>query len=227
MAQYVSDCLRTMRLAIGRRNENDPDSSDATLFEYINNFITLSMSNDVKLFEQYGTLSFDITDGTSVYTFNDVGASSDFINISQEAFITLKDPADESISWNRLMIYQDPGVFFSRWGVNNTDILVEGYPTEMLYYGNELTFRTVPNDDYTVYIYGYKINSEFTNTTDELPFDYWMRYIAYGAAMDYARDYRFEANARQMLAADFAHERKLLMTKTYNQVKHSRPMPRF
>ena len=72
MAQFVSDVLRTMRLAIGRRNENDPDSNDSTLFRYIQDFITLTMSDDVKLFEQFGTLEFTIdeTNTTGVYTFN-------------------------------------------------------------------------------------------------------------------------------------------------------------
>ena len=55
MAQFVSDCLRIMRLAIGRRNENDPDSSDTTLRKYLNDFVSLTMSDDVKLFEQYGS----------------------------------------------------------------------------------------------------------------------------------------------------------------------------
>ena len=163
MTQLVSDCLRTFRLAIGRRNENDPDSNDSTLLTYINDFASLTMSDDVKLFEQFGTLSFTIdeTNTTGVYTFNDVGAGTNFTNISQEGFISLLDPPDESISWNQLWIYQDPGQFYSTWGINNTDVLIPGYPTEMLYYGDEMVFRTIPDTSYLVQIYGYKIVPEF------------------------------------------------------------------
>jgi len=229
MAQFVSDSLRIMRLAIGRRNENDTDSDDTTLRKYINDFVSMTMSDDVKLFEQYGSLEFTIdeTNTTGVYTFNDVGADYNFTNISIEGFITLTDPADESISWNRLEIYQDPGEFYGYWGINNSGILIAGYPTQMLYYGTELVFRTIPEQEYTVSIYGYKINSEFEAITEELPFDYWMRYIAYGAALNYARDYRFETNALNQLKVEFSHERKLLLTRTYNQAKHNRAKPSF
>ena len=228
MAQFVSDSLRIMRLAIGRRNENDPDSNDEILRSYLNDFINLTMSDDVKLFEQYGTLEFTITSDTDVYTFNDVGADNYFTNISIEGFITLKDPEDESTSWNKLTIYQNPGEFYGYWGVNNKDILTEGYPTEMLYYGKEMVFRTVPDDDYKVIIYGYKEHEGFGLIGNpELPFDYWMRYLAYGAALNYARDYRFDSNVLNQLKTEFAHERKLLLTRTYNQAKNSRCLPRF
>jgi len=232
MTQYVSDCLRIMRLAIGRRNENDPDSSDTTLRTYLNDFISLTMSDDLKVFEQFGTLKFTIddTNETGVYALSDVMAenSIDFTNLSTEAFVTLTDPPAGSISWNRLDIYQDPGLFFSRWGVNNEDVLIAGYPTEMLYYGTDLTFRTIPDTEYTIYIYGYKVVPAFSDDgNDPLPQDYWLRYLAYGAALNYARDYRFEADALNQLKVEFAHERKLLLTRVHNQRKLSRCQPRF
>lgn len=230
MAQFVSDCLRTMRLAIAKRNENDPDSNDTTLLQYLNDFINLTMSDDVKIFEQFGTLSFTIdeTNTTGVYTFNDVGATSEFTNISQEGFISLLDPPASSISWNKLWIYQDPGYFYGMWGINNTDVLIPGYPTEMLYYGNEMVFRTIPNTAYLVEIYGYKIVPEFSSDGDPaIPHDYWMRYLAYGAALNYARDYRFESDKFGMLEKHFNHERKQLLTRTHNQRKMQRAKPSF
>jgi len=230
MAQMVSDVLRIMRLAIGRRNANDPDSSDNVLLQYINDFTNLTMSDDVKLFEQFGTLEFTIdeTNTTGVYTFNDVGATSQFTNISQEAFITLTDPPEGSISWNRLEIYQDPGVFYDDWGVNNSDILIPGYPTQMLYYGTQMVFRTIPNTEYTVIIYGYKVVPTFSSEGDpDLPFDYWLRYLAYGAAANYARDYRFDDAFQAKIDKSYARERKLLLTRTHNQIKHQRAFPRF
>jgi len=218
-----------MRTALGRKNENDPASSDETLFDYLNDFVSLTMPNDTKLFESFGTLTFTIDESnpTGVYTFNDVGADSDFINISQEAFISLLDPVGRSISWNQLPIYQDPGEFFAIWGINNEEILIKGYPTMMLMYGNEMTFRTIPEQPYMVKIYGYKKNSDFPSPDVELPFDYWCRYVAYGAAVNYARDYRYSAEARGLIEATFKSERKLQLTRTHNQIKMARSMPRF
>lgn len=229
MARLVSDVLRIMRLAIGRRNENDPDSSDDTLLSYLNDFVSLTMSDDVKLFEQFGTLSFTIDENntTGVYTFNDVGADHEFVNISQEAYISLLDPVDNSVSWNQLPIYQDPGEFFAIWGINNDEILIPGYPTNLLYYGNEFTFRTIPNTSYLVKIYGYKKNIDFPDEDVELTFDYWMRYLAYGAANNYAQDFRYEASQKAGIEKGFARERKLMLTHTHNQIKMSRSCPRF
>lgn len=225
----VQDALDLMRIVLGRRNENDPDASDEILLRYLNDFYSLSMPNDTKLFENFGTLSFTIdeTNTTGVYTFNDVGADAQFMNLSQEAYISLLDPVDNSVSWNRLPIYRDPGEFFAIWGINNDDVLVAGYPTNLLYYGNELTFRTIPDTSYLVKIFGYKKNSDFPDADEPLPFDYWLRYLAYGAANNYARDFRYDAQTRAMIKESFSSERKLLLTNTHNERKMSRSMPRF
>lgn len=231
MTQTVNDCLRIMRLALARRNQNDPDSDNSTLTQYLNDFINLTMSDDVKLFEQFGTMSFDIdenvTDG--VYTFNTVSLTGEFTNITMEAFISLASPVDSSVSWNRLNVYLDPGQFYDYWGINNTDVLIAGFPTDMLYYGTELVFRTIPNTAYTVNLYGYKVVPIFDSSDGDppLPFDYWLRYLAYGAALNYARDYRYEDSSRARLEKDFAHERKLILARTYNQRKTGRCQPRF
>jgi hypothetical protein len=97
----------------------------------------------------------------------------------------------------------------------------------MLYYGNEFTFRTIPNTSYLVKIYGYKKNSDFPNPDVALPYDYWLRYVAYGAAVNYARDFRYEAQSRSLIEATFKSERKLQLTHTHNQIKMARSMPRF
>lgn len=227
--RYVQDALDIMRIAIGRRNENDPDSSDDLLLRYLNDFVSLSMPNDTKLFESFGTLTFTIDESnpTGVYTFNDVGADTQFMNLSLEAFISLLDPIDNSVSWNPLSIYQDPGEFFAIWGINNDEILIPGYPTMMLYYGTEMTFRTIPNTSYLIKIYGYKKNDDYPDADQPLQFDYWLRYIAYGAAVNYARDYRYESQSRQLIEATFKSERKLQLTHTHNQIKNQRAFPRF
>ena len=225
----VQNALDIMRTTLGRKNENDPDSSDQLFLSYLNDFASLIMPNDTKLFESFGTLSFviDETHADGVYTFNDVGADFDFINISQEAFISLLDPVNNSVSWNQLPIYQDPGEFFMIWGINNEEILIPGYPTMMLYYGNEMTFRTIPQTSYLVKIYGYKKNYDYPSPDVLLQYDYWLRYIAYGASLNYARDYRYDDASLARIERTFGSERKQMLTKTHNQVKMARAMPRF
>jgi hypothetical protein len=234
MAQSVSDCLKIMRLALGKRNKNDPDTSDTVFLQYLNDFMQLTMSDDFKLFELFGTLQFPIDSSVvdGVYTFNDVGATDDFTNISQEGFISLTDPETESLSWNRLNITQDPSSFYGKWGVNNYSILTPGYPEDMLYYGNEMVFRTIPDKSYKVYIFGYKILPRLSEEDDDgeainLPHDYYIRYIAYGSALNFARDYRFSAEDTSRLESIFAKERVTLMKRTHNQIKTSRALPRF
>lgn len=229
MSRSVHDALVIMRTALGRLNENDPQASDQILLRYLNDFYSLIMPNDTKLFERFGTLSFTIDESnpTATYTFNEVGASEQFINISQEAFISFLDPVGSSYSWNRLAIFQDPGEFYDIWGINNEDILVRGYPTMMLYYGNEMVFRTIPNRPYLIKIYGYIKNDDFPDPDVNLPFDYWLRYLAYGGAVNYARDHRYDANARASIEATFKSERKQMLNHTHNQIKQSRPLPRF
>lgn len=227
--RLVSDGLAIMRRALGRMNENDPNATDDILFRYFNDFVSLTMPNDTKLFESFGTLTFTIDESnpTGVYSFNDVGADQDFINISQNAYISLLDPVNNSVSWNYLPIYQDPGEFFAIWGINNDEILIPGYPTMMLYYGKEFTFRTIPQTAYLVKIYGYKKNADYPDFNSPLQFDYWLRYVAYGAIVNYARDFRYDLSERQKLEETFKSERKNQLTHTHNQIKMGRCLPRF
>lgn len=229
MVRFVQNAIDIMRTALGRRNQNDPDSSDSTFISYINDFVSLIMPNDTKLFEGFGTLTFSIDESslTGVYTFNDVGADKQFINLSQEAYISLLEPQGRSVSWNVLPIYQDPGEFYAIWGINNEEILIRGYPTGMLFYDNEMVFRTIPNTAYQVRIFGYTKNDDYPSSDTTIQFDWWLRYIAYGAAVNYCRDYRYEASSRALIEATFKSERKQQLSRTHNQVKMSRPLPRF
>lgn len=237
-SRLVSNVFDIMRRVLSRRNQNDPDSNNDMFMAYLNDFIALTMSEEVKVFEQFGTLQFTIDENSTngIYTFNNVGAAFNFTNISVEALISLQDPQNKSVSWNPLDIYFDPGEFYMYWGINNDDVLIRGFPTQMLYYGTEMVFRTLPDTSYQVRIYGYKQNSEFlTEVSDpdasigdqEIPFDYWVRYLAYGSSLNYARDFNFSADKIAMIQQGYNRERKLLLTRTYNQKKVSRCYPRF
>lgn len=235
--RFVQDALDIMRVGLGRRNENDPDSSDTIFMRYLNDFVSLTMSDDVKLFEQFGTLSFTIDEETStsnqfvngVISFDDACAENGqaFQNLSMECYISSLDPVNNSVSWNYLPIYQDPGEFFAIWGINNEEILIPGYPTNLLYYGNEFTFRTIPNTSYLIKIFGYKKNNNYPDPDVTIQHDYWLRYIAYGAMNNYAQDFRYEPGTKAQIEKGFARERKLMLTHTHNSIKNSRSLPRF
>jgi|TARA_R110000751_G_scaffold60367_2_gene126039 hypothetical protein len=228
-SRLVSDVLRIMRRVITRQNANDPDSNDSNLISYINDFVSLKMPNNARFFEEFGTLSFTIdetvTDG--VYTFNDVGATSDFMSISNEALISVSAPLGSSLSWNPLQVTRDPGRFFDYWGINNEDILTKGFPTEVLFYGNELTFRTIADKGYLVKMYGYKKNNDYADENVEIQFDWWLRYLAYGAALDYVMDYNYDDGKIAKVEKGFKIERRHMLTYTHNQIKNSRSLPRF
>jgi hypothetical protein len=233
MAQFVSDCLRTMALVLGRRNQNDEDSSTSIFLQYLNDFITLSMSHDIRLLEQFATMQFTIgvipvgsTPG--LYNISDLGLDSTFVSIGNEAMISIKDTVGSSTSWSRLEVYMDPSIFFNKWGINNEDILTPGYPQDMLFYQNQLIFRPVPDKDYLVQIYSYKRSGAFDSAGNpELQFDYMMRYYAYGAALNYARDFRYGQEALKNIYDGYTYERKLLLTRQHNQIKINQAIPRF
>ncbi len=234
MAYLLSDCFNIMRRQIGRNNVNDPDSTNDALLFYINLVYATMMNDDVRLFENYGTLIFNIDATTpanpgAVYTFNDIpGVTQQFVSISKEAFISILDPPLNSVSWNRLPIYQDPGEFYMIWGVNNLDILIHGYPTMVLFYNNEFVFRTLPNVPYQVQIFGYTQNNALPNDPNSaISYDYWLRYISVYAAYLYAMDYRYEAEDLARIKQNYNREKKNVLTHTHNQIKMARCMPSF
>jgi len=204
MSRVVADVLKIMRLAIG------PD--------------------EFKIYEQFGTMTIEIdatNNADGVYNFPGDENTPSFINVDPQVMISLTDPVGSSLSWFELQYFQDPGEFYSLWGINNESILIAGTPTQVLFYGNQLVFRTVPNDTFTVKFYGYQQLAEISSTATDIPFDYWMRFLAYGAAKDYAADYRLDQEATVNIERNYKRQRKLLMARTYNYKKTQRCIPRF
>lgn len=230
MTRDFSDVLRVMRLATGRRNENDPDSSDTTMNQYILDFYSLGMPNDLKVYELYTTFEFTVnttpTDG--VYNALDLGLGDSIINITGRGFVSLTTQPTDSASWNRLNIYQNPYDFYQKWGIRNEDVLTPGYPTDLLYYGNQIVVRPIPDQSYTIQIFAYTKNQDPDLENDpDLPYDWWMRYIAYGAAQEYARDYMIDEKRQANIEREFMKQKKRMLTRTHNQLKYSRCIPQF
>lgn len=226
MTRIYSDAIDIMRVATGRRNQNDPDSTTEMFLQYVKDFVTLTFCNDLKAYENYGTYEFTIdetsTDGVIEFD------TTYFINLGGQGFVSLTTQPTDSTSWNEIQIYQDPMQFYQKWGVRNEDILIRGYPTEMLFYGNEIVVRTLPDVSYTIQIYGYtrEIDADVT-TSKEIPYDWWLRYIAYGAARDYAVDFRLSESTKQSIEKEFRRQKNLMLTRTHTQRRNSRCQPRF
>lgn len=224
MTKTRDDVLAIMRRVISRRNANDPDSTSVLLTQYINDFYSINMTDDVKLFEQFDTLQFtvDNTVTTGVYSFdpttNNLGSSDNFVNITLSAFCN-----------NQVLnIYQDPKQFYLIWNEFDTTKVTTGQPTDMLFYDNEFVFRPIPDQAYTVRIFAYKQNAELSSDGDpEITRDYWYRYLAYGAALDYMRDFNYSSDQIDAMKRHFNTYRKWVLTRSHNQYKQQRAMPRF
>lgn len=137
MARFLSDVIDIMRLAIGRRNKNDKDSTDIFLTKYVNNFISLSMTDDVHIFQNFETLVFNIdeTREGAVYPFKEVSSGKKFSTISSEGFISRAQPPGNEFSWNRLYIYFDPGIFFDNGALIITKFWLKGIRRRCFFMG--------------------------------------------------------------------------------------------
>lgn len=224
MSRNITDTISIMRLAIGRRNPYDSDSTDTVLLQKINDFMELTMSDEFKIQEKWSTyeVSIDETLTDGVYEI----ADGSFVNLSGQVMISRAEPVGESTDWFALKLYQDPGDFYSYWGINNEDNLIIGTPTEVLYYDNKFVFRTIPDDSYIVHFYAY-IPISAVSLDSTLPFAYWMRLIAYGAARQYAADYRLNAETTANIERNYSKEKRLLLTRMHNKIKYQRGIPRF
>lgn len=231
MARYVSDCLRIMRLVLGRRNVNDSDSSDSVFKQYLQDFVSLHMGDDIKVFEKFGAVQFNIDDTVvdSTYSLADLNLKDTFTNISTEGFIYPTTTAGDSYSYMPLEVCLDPHQFYNNWGVENYTLLNAGMPSEMLYYNDTFVFRTIPDQEYTVILFAYRTTPEFDfdDGDPEIPEAYWLRYIAYGAALLYMYDYRYSQEDIADLNRKHRDMRMLLAKRMHSQNKLTRGIPRY
>jgi hypothetical protein len=224
VTRKVSDVLTLMRRIIGR-DSNDNQATDTLMLNYLNDFVTLKMPMSMHLANQFSTLTFNIDETTEgVYTFNDVGATTDFMDVGTEGFIF--DPNATTSSWSTIGIYRDAESFYNRWGVNNEDTLTKGMSTEVLFYDNQFVFRTIPDKTYTVKMYGYKMPAEYEGTTSELQFSAWLRTLAYGSSLDYANDFNYSDEKIAKIEKNYNSERKHLLTQTHSELTKKRCIPK-
>jgi len=220
MAKDVGDCLTIFQNVIGQSDGEDPQATAFVLIGYISDFIDLIMPQDVKLKENFDFFTFTTVADQDEYPINVAPLPiNEFVNIGEPVWIV-----DTSVnSSQRMCFFQDPELFFDRWPLPSA-ALTAGKPTAILYFDDKLFLRTVPNKAYDITLIGYKTNGTVDSITDELFKDYFWRYIAYGAALDWFADHG-QVDQVNLYMPIFERYRELVLSRTAQQLINTRALP--
>jgi hypothetical protein len=218
MPKTEEDLILILRNVTGRVDASDPQFTNAIMLQYLQDFIQLQSTQDIRIFKNRTWYEFSIgplspdpwpVNLQNIQMINGaVGAS------------TIEPPCYADgfpVFW-----YQSPQEFYAIWP--ETQTYQPQRPTYVLYYNNELTFRGPPEKDYVIKIAAYQV--EFQVTADGLNQDYLYRYICYGAALDIFSDFGEMDKWREVFPA-FQRYRALVYSRTYSQYQNQRPSPEF
>lgn len=218
MAKGGSEIITIMRNVTGRVDSSDPVFSNSVMLGYINDFISLEMPQEVRLYENktWWEFSYD-TSSDDPYP----------VDLQTLGLSTIGPPA--YIGGFVLNWFQSPSLFFSKWP--ETQTYQQQRPVDVLYYNNELVFRGPTDDSYTVKIQAYKIEPLLTGNEDQgaqdtLDNDYVWRYVAYGAALDLFSDYG-EIDQYEKYYPAFQRYKALVYARTNQQLMTQRTYPEF
>ena len=225
MAKTALDLINIMRNVTGRVDASDPLFTDQIMLGYLNDFIQLESTMDVRIFKNRTWYSFNYgSDDVNPFPVNlqtllldnqiglptQIGAST----IGPEAY------ADGFV----VFWYEDPATFYQIWP--ETQAYQPQRPTYVLYYNNSLTFRGPPDKTYLIKIAAYQVEYALTTTDQALNQDYVWRYFAYGAALDIFSDYG-EMDKYNEIFPVFRRYRSLVYSRTNSQYQNQRPNPEF
>lgn len=210
--------IQILRNVTGRVDASDPQFTDSIMLTYLDNFIKLSATQDVRLFKNMTWYEFTIDENSlNPYPVNlqTIVLASGTIGAS-----TIGPPAYANgfpVFW-----YQDPQEFYAIWP--ETQTYQPQRPTCVLYYNNALTFRGPPDQEYNIKIQAYQVEVQITN--DVLPQEYLYRYLCYGAALDIFSDFGEMDKWRDIFPA-YQRYRALAYSRTNCQYQNQRPSPEF
>ncbi len=219
MAISAADLITIVRNVTGRVDASDPLFTNAIMLQYVNNFIQLLSTQDIRIFKNKTWFEFILTPtDPDPYPIN-----LQTINLidGQIGASTIEPPCYADgfyVFW-----YQDPAEFFAIWP--ETQTYQPSRPTYVLYYNNQLIFRNPPNKDYLIKMAAYQVEIQ-VDPEGELNQDYLFRYIAYGTALDIFSDYGEMDRWRDIFPA-FQRYRALVYSRTYSQYQNQRPSPEF
>lgn len=218
MAKTAQELITIIRNVTGRDDATDPQFTDAIMLQYLQDFIQLESTQDVRLYKNRTWYEFTLGPlDPNPYPVN----LQDIILIDgQQGASTLQPPAYADgfiVFW-----YEDPAQFYGIWP--ETQVYQPQRPTYVLYYNNELTFRGPPNRDYLIKIAAYQVEIQITNGL--LNQDYLFRYLCYGAALDIFSDYGEMDKWREVFPA-YQRYRALVYSRTNSQYQNQRAGPEF
>lgn len=219
MTKSASDLINIVRNVTGRVDASDPQFTDQIMLQYIQDFIQLQSTQDVRIFKN--KTWYEFTFGPSdLNPFPVVLQDIQLVNGNIGAS-TLEPPAYADgfpVFW-----YQNPQEFYGIWP--ETQVYTPQRPTYVLYYNNELTFRGPPNRNYLIKIAAYQVEVQLINS-NLMTDDYMYRYICYGTALDIFSDYGEMDRWRDVFPA-FTRYRALVYGRTNCQYQNQRPAPEF
>jgi len=218
MAKSAADLILILRNVTGRVDASDPQFTNAIMLQYLQDFIQLQSTQDIRIFKNktWWEFTFGPTDPNPY----PVNLQNIVLVDGQVGASTIEPPAYADgffVFW-----YQSPQEFYRRWP--ETQIYQPQRPQNVLYYNNELTFRGPPDKEYLIKIAAYQVEIQITNGV--LDQDYLYRYICYGAALDIFSDFGEMDKWREIFPA-YQRYRALVYSRTYSQYQNQRPEPEF
>lgn len=220
MSKDAGDAVDIMAKVIGGNDTQDPETNSTALLGYLSDFINLIMPHDVKLFENFDYFTFTTIAGQDVYPF-DVSPLpvGEFVNYGEPVYI--EDTS--TLSTLRMRFYQNPAVFFDRW-LLDPDAQQQGKPTDILIFDDEITLRTVPDDEYKITMIAYRKRGPLDGLTEEIIQDYTWRYAAYGACLDWFVDHGQVDQAANIMPF-YERYRAIVLARTASQRINTVPRP--
>lgn len=218
MTKTAADLINIVRNITGRVDASDPQFTNEIMLQYIQDFIQLQSTQDVRLFKNRTWYEFTYGPGDSDPF--DVNLQDIVLINGHVGASTIEPPCYADgfpVFW-----YQSPQEFYQIWP--ETQTYTPQRPTYVLYYNNQLTFRGPPDRDYTIKIAAYQVELQVTN--DGLDQDYLYRYICYGTALDIFSDFGEMDKWRDIFQA-YQRYRALVYARTYSQYQNQRPSPEF
>lgn len=247
MAKNAADIILIARNVTGRIDSSDPMFTDTKMLGYLNDFLTLEMPQDIRIYEKQSWMEFDIDEtddnpypidlqdppGQGTY----YPAGTKFTYLQPPAYVQLinQTPPDQNNSFE-LWWYQSPEQFYWRWPEGQ--IYQEQRPTDVLWYPQVTTvdgvtkvrpallFRGPLDQEYHFKINAYQVSYELTDTSSFIESDYLWRYIAYGMSLDIFSDYG-EDDRWQQTFPKFQRYKNMVQSRTYSQNMNQRSLPRF
>lgn len=218
MAKSAADLILILRNVTGRVDASDPQFTDEIMLQYLQDFIQLQSTQDIRIFKNktWYEFAFGPTDPNPwPVVLQDIILAN-----GNQGASTIGPPCYADgfyVFW-----YQDPAQFYGIWP--ETQTYQPQRPQYALYYNNEITFRGPPDKVYQIKLAAYQVEVQITNGVLET--DYLYRYICYGTALDIFSDFGEMDKWKEVWPA-FQRYRALVYSRTNCQYQNQRLTPEF